>query len=665
MKRYYQPVPKGNRENAASKNPEPQNKLARAEVGFQVGPPKGSNNREMEHSKIFDSKRRSASPAASSNCSESGNPYEVCLRISLVCARYLLRQGIPFYHIDPSYTWDKGHFLEMVDWYQGFDKNVKRAFDMLGPDRCHEMASIQFQKDMVKACAEEVAQAIREEIGDSRFSVLIDDTTDISNKEQMGIILRFVNKQGKVVERFLGLEWVNDTTPTAIKGYLVGLLARHGLSISRIRGQGYNGDSNMRGDFNDVQRQIRDENSHAFYVHCFAFQLESLLVSISSSSSGPISFFFNNVSMIVAATSKPCMTDDAEKRRRAVLDWLESCELFSRHRLQEVPGDTKWGSHHTTLGLIDTMWDLVLEVLMIVDESGCRDSRASLSITEMETFEFVFILKMMLKLFAMTNELSLVLQRKDQDIIQAVGLVVDVNERLKTLRDNGWEALLEDVKNFCVAKDIEVPNMDEHRTMFGRSRLDGITVTELHHYRVQIFFAAIDSIRTEMAHRFNDAALDLLVSFSCLDPRRNFSQFDVDKLARLADIYSEDFLRDDCAIIKDQLEAYNCHVKRHVEFSTCHDIASLAAKMVETKLHLTFPLVYRLIELALLLPMATASIERMSSAVNLIPTEMCDEIPIDWLSDFALCHIEDEIFKGIKAERIMERLQSMATQIMQ
>ncbi|TVT98773.1 hypothetical protein EJB05_55901, partial [Eragrostis curvula] len=234
MKRYYQPVPKGNRENAASKNPEPQNKLARAEVGFQVDPPKGSNNREMEHSKIFDSKRRSASPAASSNCSESGNPYEVCLRISLVCARYLLRQGIPFYHIDPSYTWDKGHFLEMVDWYQGFDKNVKRAFDMLGPDRCHEMASIQFQKDMVKACAEEVAQAIREEIGDSRFSVLIDDTTDISNKEQMGIILRFVNKQGKVIERFLGLEWVNDTTPTAIKGYLVGLLARHGLSISRI-----------------------------------------------------------------------------------------------------------------------------------------------------------------------------------------------------------------------------------------------------------------------------------------------------------------------------------------------------------------------------------------------------------------------------------------------
>uniref|UniRef100_A0A0A9FAG1 Uncharacterized protein n=1 Tax=Arundo donax TaxID=35708 RepID=A0A0A9FAG1_ARUDO len=126
----------------------------------------------------------------------------------------------------------------------------------------------------------------------------------------------------------------------------------------------------------------------------------------------------------------------------------------------------------------------------------------------MESFEFVFILKMMLKLFAITNELSLVLQRMYQDIVHTVGLLVDVNERLKTLMDNGWEALFEDVKNFCAANDIEVPNMDEHRPIFGRSRLDGITITQLHHYRVRIFFAAIDSIRTDMAHRFNDVSLD-------------------------------------------------------------------------------------------------------------------------------------------------------------
>lgn len=99
---------------------------------------------------------------------------------------------MPFYHLDPSYTWDKGHFLEMVDWYKGFDEKVRRAFAEMDPDRCGELASREFQKEHVKACAEEVIQVILEEIGDGRFSVLIDDTHDISNKEQMGIILRLV-----------------------------------------------------------------------------------------------------------------------------------------------------------------------------------------------------------------------------------------------------------------------------------------------------------------------------------------------------------------------------------------------------------------------------------------------------------------------------------------
>lgn len=199
----------------------------------------------------------------------------------------------------------------------------------------------------------------------------------------------------------------------------------------------------------------------------------------------------------------------------------------------------------------------------------------------------------------------------------------------------------------------------------GHSRLDGITVSQLHYYRVQIFFAAIDSIITEIGHRFNDGSMDLLVRFSCLDPRKNFSLFDVEKIAQLADIYSEDFPEADRAILNDQLEAYICYVRRHVEFTSCHDIASLAAKMVETKQHLNFPLVYRLIELALLLPVVKASVERISSAVNIIPTDLCNEIPIDWLSDFAVYYIEEDISKELDAERILERFESIVTQRMQ
>jgi hypothetical protein len=40
-----------------------------------------------------------------------------------------------------------------------------------------------------------------------------------------------------------------------------------------------------------------------------------------------------------------------------------------------------------------------------------------------ESFKFVFIMKLMLKLFAITNELSHILQRKDINIVHAMELI--------------------------------------------------------------------------------------------------------------------------------------------------------------------------------------------------------------------------------------------------
>ena len=56
----------------------------------------------------------------------------------------------------------------------------------------------------------------------------------------------------------------------ALKEALVDMLSSHKLNISMLRGQGYDGASNMRGEFNGLQKKIMDENPHAFYVHCFA-----------------------------------------------------------------------------------------------------------------------------------------------------------------------------------------------------------------------------------------------------------------------------------------------------------------------------------------------------------------------------------------------------------
>jgi hypothetical protein len=58
------------------------------------------------------------------------------------------------------------------------------------------------------------------------------------------------------VERFLAFKHVKDTTLDALKEALLALMDHRGLSISKIRGQGYDSASNMRGQFNDLQKRL-------------------------------------------------------------------------------------------------------------------------------------------------------------------------------------------------------------------------------------------------------------------------------------------------------------------------------------------------------------------------------------------------------------------------
>jgi hypothetical protein len=86
---------------------------------------------------------------------------------------------------------------------------------------------------------------------------------------------------------------VKDTTSEALKLALFKILDNHKLSISRLRGQGYDGASNMRGEFNGLQRKILDENPYAFYVHCFAHRLQLVVVAVDTSSSSYVHDFLS------------------------------------------------------------------------------------------------------------------------------------------------------------------------------------------------------------------------------------------------------------------------------------------------------------------------------------------------------------------------------------
>ncbi|XP_022852781.1 uncharacterized protein LOC111374358 [Olea europaea var. sylvestris] len=84
------------------------------------------------------------------------------------------------------------------------------------PHNC-KLTSPDVQKDIVNACAIETINVIIKDVGDSLFSILVDESCDVSMKEQMSIVLRYVDNSGHVNEHFIGIEHVTSTTALSLK----------------------------------------------------------------------------------------------------------------------------------------------------------------------------------------------------------------------------------------------------------------------------------------------------------------------------------------------------------------------------------------------------------------------------------------------------------------
>jgi len=72
----------------------------------------------------------------------------------------------------------------------------------------------------------------------------------------------------------------------------------------------------------------------------------------------------------------------------------------------------------------------------------------------------------------------------------------------------------------------------------------------------------------------------------------------------------------DLIVLGDQLDIYIVDLCNYDEFSDIEGIVSLTEKIIKTK-NLLFTLVYMLIKLSLLLPIATATVERVFSVMHI------------------------------------------------
>ncbi|CAN1336692.1 Zinc finger MYM-type protein 1 [Linum perenne] len=476
------------------------------------------------------------------------------------------------------------------------------------------MTSPDIQKDIVHALALETSKLITKDIGDDFFAILADESRDVSVKEQMGVV-------------FLGVCHVSDTKAISLKKAIESMLVKHGLSISKVRGQGYDGASNMKGELNGLKTLILEESPSAYYIHCFAHRLQLALVVVAQNHDDVNVFFFivGTVNNLVGAS---CKRQDIIRETQAskIEEAIALGELETGRGLNQEIGIKRPCDTH-------------------LEGDRKATAQASVVLIQLEDFEFAFMLKLMIHVLAITNELSIALQNKDQDIVNAIHLVKEV--------------LFQEAVEFCSEQSIEVPNINDVYVRRGKSKRINERVTCLHHFQAEVFYTVIDMQLQEINNRFDEVNCQLLLSMACLSPRDSFKAFDKDKLMQLATFYPNEFPPNAMKFLGHHLNSYICDFPSDDRFKDLKGVDELAKQMVETNKHKLYPSIYLLIKLTLILPVATASVERSFSSMKYIKNELRNRMNDEWLNDAMVTYIEQDLCASLDKEAVIQCFQNM------
>ncbi|CAM8986703.1 unnamed protein product [Rhodiola kirilowii] len=485
----------------------------------------------------------------------------------------------------------------------------------------------------------------------------------------MAVILRFVDKSGTVKERFIGVIHVKDTSSASLKNAIDTLFSEHGLSLKSVRGQGYDGASNMKGEFNGLRALISKENSSAYYVHCFAHQLQLVVVAISKKHF-EVGDFFDKLSLLLNVVGASCKRRDMirDKYQEQLKEAIGNCDIrigsgLNQELTLQRPGNTRWGSHYKTLLRLVELFPIVLKVLEYIEEDGSdsmKRCQANGLLRYFQSFDFVFYLQLMLLILGLTESLSMVLQRKDQDILNAMSMVTSTKRQLQTIRDHDWNSLMQKVSSFCDKYDILILNLEEEFVDARRPRRKS-GITNIQHLQVDCFYTVLDLILQEFNDRFNEVNSELLICMASLSPIDLFQHFNHLKLMRLMKFYPDDFDFGDQNFMEHQLCLYIDNVREDERFSNLKDLCALARVMVDTGKHQAYPLVFRLLKLVLTLPVATATVERCFSAMKIVKTSLPNRMADSFLCDGLICYIEKDLFHSVSNEDVMGRFMKMKT----
>ncbi|GJZ71127.1 zinc finger MYM-type protein 1-like protein [Tanacetum coccineum] len=215
--------------------------------------------------------------------------------------------------------------------------------------------------------------------------------------------------------------------------------------------------------------------------------------------------------------------------------------------------------------------------------------------------------------------------------MEAVSMVKSTKEQLKRFILNKFVPLLDTVSSFYGKHNIRVVNMDEVY-ISPNGQKQRVNITNRCFFEVECFNTVVDMQIQEFNDRFSEASTELLANMACLNPCDSFSQFNTSKLVRLSELYPNDFNSVEMMELESQLNLYYVNVTKDDSFVDLN---------------------------ALILPVATASVERCFSAMKIIESDLRNRISPGFLNSCVICGVEREALSNVNDKDVMNRFQAM------
>ena len=417
------------------------------------------------------------------------------LRLILSSVRFLARQGLAL-RGDGSDT--SGNLIQLLHLraedkpqvLQWLDKNARKH------------TAPEYQNEMLEIMAHQVLKRILKGIHGSPFlTVMVDETTDKSNHEQLTLIIRWVSDDFTVSEEFLGLYALSAIDAQSIVDAMKDTFIRFEIPLTKLRGQCYDGCSTMAGAKAGVATKITALEPRAVFTHCYGHAL--------------------NLSVGDTIKQSPAMKDCLETCFEVVklIKFSPKREAILRELKEEIGSDahsvrtmcpTRWTVRAESLASIIANYDNI-QLLWEAALQATRDTGTKARIhgvrSQMQSYNFLFCLILSEMILRHTDKLSQTLQQPKLSSIEGHGVAMLTVKTLEAMRtEENFNLFWQKVERTRDQLDVDEPQLARRRKVpreaeQGKAPAEFAMVPKDEYRRV--YFEALDLAVTSIKSRFD------------------------------------------------------------------------------------------------------------------------------------------------------------------